>query len=96
MFFHNIHILSLSLHDFKVVVERLSLDDFKIIAKRGIKCYKNMSEKRLLSPLSKPKIDNERFKKIRKDLHESRHKFPKSKIKEIRKNLYEIESKKNL
>ena len=75
----------------------LSLDGLKLIAKsRGIKGYKNMSGKRLLSALSKPKIDNERLKKIREDLNKSRHKFSKSEIKEIRKNLYEIESKKNL
>ena len=55
-----------------------------------------MSGKRLLSSLSKAKIDNERLKKIREDLNKSRHKFSKSEIKEIRKNLYEIESKKNL
>ena len=90
--------LGKSLDDLKLVAESLSLDDLKIIAKsRGVKGYKNMFEKRLLSPLSKPKIDNERLKKIRGDLNnKSRHKFSKSKIKEIRKNLYEIESKKNL
>ena len=55
-----------------------------------------MSETRLLSSLSKPKINNERLKKIREDLNKSRHKVSKSKIKEIRKNLYEIKSKKNL
>ena len=53
-----------------------------------------MSEKRLLSAFGKPKIDNERLKKIRGDLNKSRHKFSKSEIKEMRKNLYEIESKK--
>ena len=55
-----------------------------------------MSEKRLLSVLSKPKIDNERLKKIREDLNKSRHKFSKSEIKKIRKNLYEKESKKKI
>ena len=55
-----------------------------------------MSEKKLLSTLIKPKIDNEGLKKITKDLNKSRHKFSKSEIKAIRKNLYEIESKKNL
>ena len=75
----------------------LSLDDLKLIAKnRGIKGHKNISEKRLISALSKPKIDNERLKRIRKGLNKSRYKFSKSEIKEIRKNLYEIESKKNL
>ena len=87
----------LSLDDLKLVIESLSLGELKLIAKgRGIKGYKNMSGKRLLSALSKPKIDNERLKKIREDLNKSRHKFSKSEIKEIRKNLYEIESKKNL
>ena len=66
----------------------LSLDDLKLIAKsRGIKGYKSMSGKRLLSALSKPKIGNERLKKIREDLNKSRHKFSISEIKEIRKNL---------
>ena len=38
----------------------LSLDDLKLIAKsRGIKGCKNMSEKRLQSALSKPKIDKD-------------------------------------
>ena len=44
----------------------LSLDDLKLITKsRGIKGYKNMSAKRLLSALSKPKVDNEKLKNIR-------------------------------
>ena len=46
-----------------------------------------MSGKRLLSALDKPKIDNERLKKIKEDLNKSRHKFSKSEIDEIRKNL---------
>ena len=58
-----------------------------------------MSEERLLSALSKPKLIknnfyNERLKKIREDLNKSRYKFSKSEIKEIRKNIYEIESQK--
>ena len=74
----------LSLDDLKLFTESLSLDDLKLIAKsRGIKGYKNMFGKRLLSALSKPKIDNERLKKIREDLNESRHKFSKSEIKEF-------------
>ena len=80
--FHNINMLDLSLDDLKLVAESLPLDDLKLVAKgRGIKGYKNMSEERLLSALSKPKIDNERLKKIRKDLNKSRHKFSKSEIK---------------
>ena len=74
--------LGLSLGDLKLILESLSLDDLKLIAKsRSIKGYKNMSAKRLLSALIKPKIGNEDWK---------------SEIKEIRKNLYEIASKKNL
>ena len=89
--------LGLILDDLKLVAESLSLNDLKLIAKsRGIIGYKNMSEKRLLSVLTKPKIDNERLRKIRKDLNKSRHKFSKSEANKIRKNLYEIESKKNL
>ena len=53
-----------------------------------------MSDKKLLSTLSKPKIDIKRLKKIREDLNKSRHKFSKSEIKEIRKNIYETKSKK--
>ena len=87
----------LSLDDLKLVIESLSLDELKLIAKsRGIKSYKNMSDKILLSALSKSKIDNERLKKIREDLNELRHKFSKSEIKDIRTNLCEIESNKNL
>ena len=55
-----------------------------------------MSGKRLLSALSKPKIVNERLKKIREDLNKSRYNFSKTEIKKIRQNLYEIESKKNI
>ena len=79
----------LSLNDLKVVIESLLLDELKIIAK-GIpnKVYKNLSEKRLLSALSKTKIDNKRLKRNREDLNKSRHQFSKSEIKEIRKNLY--------
>ena len=89
--------LGLLLDDLKLVLESVSLEDLKLIAKsRGIKGYKNMSAKRLLNALSKPKIDNARLKKIREDLNKSRHKFSKSEIKEIRNNLYEIESKKDL
>ena len=85
----------LSLDDLKLFAESLLLDDLKLIAKsRRIKGYKSMSEKRLLSSLSKPKIDNERLKNIREDLNRARRKFSKSKIKEIRKNLYERESNK--
>ena len=87
----------LSLDNLKPVIESLSLNKLKLIAKsRGIKGYKNMSGKRLLSAPSKPKIDNERLKKIREDPNKSRHKFSKSEIKEVRKKLHEIESKKNL
>ena len=69
----------LSLDDLKPVIESLSLDELKLITKsRGIKGYKNMSEKRLLSALSKSKIDNERLKKIREDLSKLRHIFSKS------------------
>ena len=78
----------LSLDDLKPVIDSLSLDDLKLITKRrGISCYKSMSGKTLLNDLSKPKNDNERLKKIREDLHKSRHKFSKSDKKEIRKNL---------
>ena len=42
----------------------LSINDLKRIAKgRGIKGYKNMSGKKLLSVFSKLKINNERLKK---------------------------------
>ena len=47
----------------------ITLDKLKFVAKsRGIKGYKSMSEERLLSALSKPKLiksnfDNERLKK---------------------------------
>ena len=69
----------------------------KRIAKgRGIKGYKNMSGKKLLSIFSKLKINNERLKKISEDLNRLRHKYSKSKINEIRKILYEISSKKKL
>ena len=82
----------LSLDDLKLVIDSLSLDELKLIAEsRGIK---GMSGKRLLSALSKPKIHNERLKKIREDLNKSRH--TESEILEIRKNLYEIESKKKI
>ena len=37
-----------------------------------------------------------RIENIRKEFHESRHKFSKSKINEIRRNLYEIENEKSL
>ena len=44
----------------KLFAVSLSLNDLKLIAKsRSIKGYKSMSKKRLLSSLSKPKIDNE-------------------------------------
>ena len=78
--------LDLSLDDLK-----LSLDELRLVAKnRGIKGYKSMSEERLLSVLSKPKliknnVDDERLKKIREDLNKSRYEFFKSKIEEIRK-----------
>ena len=78
--------LDLSLDDLK-----LSLDELRLVAKnRGIKGYKSMSEERLLSALSKPKliknnVDDERLKKIREDLNKSRYEFFKSKIEDIRK-----------
>ena len=78
--------LDLSLDDLK-----LSLDELRLVAKnRGIKGYKSMSEERLLSALSKPKliknnVDDERLKKIREDLNKSRYELFKSKIEDIRK-----------
>ena len=51
----------LSLDDLKPVIESPSLDELKLIAiSRGIKGYKNMSGKRSLGALSKPKINHER------------------------------------
>ena len=53
----------------------LSSDELKIVEEnRGIKGYKSMSEEKLLSALSKPKLiknnfGNERLKKIREDLN---------------------------
>ena len=62
--------LDLSLDDLKPVLDSLSLDDLKLLTKNGgVKGYKNMSGKKLLSALSKPKVDNERLKKIREDLN---------------------------
>ena len=79
--------LGLSSDNLKLVAESLSLDDLKLTTEsRGIKSYKNMSE-RLLSALSKSKIDNERLKKIRQELNKSRHKLSKLEVNEIRKNL---------
>ena len=75
----------------------LSINDLKRIERGGgIKGYKNMSGKKLLSAFSKPKINNERLKKISKDFNRLRDKYSKSEIKEIRKNLYEMSSKKKL
>ena len=78
-----------------------SLNELKLVAKsRGIKDYKSMSKEELLSTLSKSEsvesatllgknsFDDERLKKIRKDLiNELRDRFSKLQIKEIRKNL---------
>ena len=53
----------------------LSLDELKLVAEnRGVKGYKSMSEEKVLSALSKPKLiknifDNERLKKIIEDLN---------------------------
>ena len=53
----------LSLDNLKLLIDSLSLDEFKPITKsRGIKACKSMSDKRLLSAISKLKIDNERLK----------------------------------
>ena len=78
----------------------LSINELKLLAKSsGIKGYKSISEERLLSAPSKPKLlknnfDNERLKEIREHINKSRHKFSKLETKEIRKNLYEIEMRK--
>ena len=53
------------------------------------------SEKRFDGTNSKINFFRPRIEKIRKEFHESRHKFSKSKINEIRRNLYEIENEKN-
>ena len=87
----------------------LSLNELKQVAKsRGIKGYKSMSNKKLLSALSesesaesatslsKNSFDDERLTKIRKDFNELRDRFSKPQIKEIRKNLYDIKNPKNL
>ena len=66
---YNINMSGLSLDDLKLFAESLSLDNLKLTAKSwGIKGFKNMSGKRLLSTLSKPKIDNERLKILEKTL----------------------------
>ena len=78
-------------HDINVL--NLSLNELKLIPKiRGIKGYKSMSKERLLSALSESKsvesknsFDDERLKKIRKNLNELRDRFSKPQIKEIRK-----------
>ena len=82
----------------------LSLKELKLIAKiRGIKCYKSISNEKLLSALdelepagSGNNFDNVRIKKIREDFNKLKDRFLKPKIKEIRKSLYEIENKKIL
>ena len=82
----------------------LSLNELKLVAKsRGIKGYKNMSKERLLSALGESELvksennfDNEKLKKIRKDLNEIRDRFSKPQINEIRKNLYDIKNPKNI
>ena len=82
-----------------------SRKELKAIARiRGIKCYKSMSEDRLLSALkaseslkeSEKNFDKLKIEEIRKKINEFRYKFPKSEINEIKKNLHEIEIKKNL
>ena len=78
------------------------LNELKLIAKsRGIKGYKSMSKKRLLSILdesksaeSKNNFDNARRKKIKEDFNKLRYRFSKLKIKEIKKDLYEIKKPK--
>ena len=82
----------------------LPLNELKLVAgNRGIKGYKRMLKKRLLSALNKSKLlesknsfNDKRLKKIREDFNKLRDRFLKPKIKEIRKTLYEIENKKNL
>ena len=50
----------------------------------------------LKASLSKNSLDDERFKKIRKDFNELRDRFLKPQIKEIRKNSHDIRNLKNL
>ena len=91
-------------HIIRMLKLNLSLKELKLIAKiRGIKCYKSISNEKLLSALdelesagSGNNLDNVRIKKIREDFNELKNKFLKPKIKEIRRNLYEIENKKIL
>ena len=52
-----------------------------------------MSDKRLLSALSRPKVNNERLKKIREDLDKSRYNFSKSEIRDQKKSLRNREAK---
>ena len=79
----------------------LSLNELKSIAKsRSIKCYKSMSEERLLSSLnesesvkeSKKNSDDARIKNIKKDFNELKDRFFEPKIKEIRKDIYRIKN----
>ena len=85
----------------------LLLNELKLIAKsRSIKDYQSMSKERLLSllsesksvesatPLSKNCFDDERLKKITKDLNELRDRRSRTQIKRIRKNLYDIKTPK--
>ena len=82
----------------------LSFNELKLEAKsRGIKDYKSMTKEKLLSVLSesesaeiKNSFDDERLKKIRKDLNELRGRFSNPQVKEIRKNVYNVKKPKNL
>ena len=75
----------------------LSLDELKLVAKnRNIRDYENKSEKDLIKVLSKPKpkirIDKKKFKEIKKDFSQLRHKFSKKEIHKYRKAFYDIKN----
>ena len=73
----------------------LSLHELKLVAKsKGIKDYKNKSEDELIKLLSKPKpkinFSKQRIENIRRKFNELRCRFSKSKIKQIRKIFLEF------
>ena len=89
----------------------LSFDELRLIAQiRNISDYQNKSKEDLIKALSEPepetkpkqtpkpeiRVNKRKFKKLRKDFDELRHKFSKKEIKEYRKAFYNVKNYKNL
>ena len=101
--------MNLSFYDLRLIAQARNINDYENKSKDDL--IKTLSEKKTETPkpetpkLETPKpektklklrVNKRKFKKLRKDFDELRHKFSKKEIKEYRKAFYNVKNYKNL